>query len=99
LHISSQTGGAGIWPTLSFKKVEKDIANAFIAGQIAPSMPLRDIPGGSFITYVGTGKQELGFNLLVTVDWSAVSGGAKTSYWSIEFWGMDFDGTPVASAI
>ncbi|HEE0039837.1 TPA: hypothetical protein R8G25_000391 [Citrobacter freundii] len=99
LHISSQTGGAGIWPTLSFKKVEKDIANAFIAGQIAPSMPLRDIPGGSFITDVGTGKQELGFNLLVTVDWSAVSGGAKTSYWSIEFWGMDFDGTPVASAI
>lgn len=97
--ITSQTGTASTWPTFTFTKKEKTVTNAYEAGSIAPNMPLRAIPGTMNEVSVGSGKKDLGHYLAISADWSAVSGGAKTALWNIEIWGLDFGGTPVASAV
>ncbi|WP_192798444.1 GDSL-type esterase/lipase family protein [Enterobacter hormaechei] len=95
----TQTGGPTIWPSLTFTKTQKSIANTYTANQFGPGMPVRNIPFTTPDVSYGSGRKDLGDWLTITANWSGVTGGEKNAYWSIELWSIDFDGAPMASAI
>lgn len=94
-----QSGAVADWPVFTFTKSQKAISNLYTANQVAPNMPLRDVPFVANDVANGSGRPDLGDWLSIRADWTAVSGGQKTALWEIEIWGMEFNGAPVASAV
>lgn len=95
LFVTHKTGN---WPNFSVREVARKKGVAYAKSQVSTNMPFIDIPGNMTSVEVGGGNSELGRFISLSADWSSV-GGAKTGYWDIEFWGMDFGGTPTASAV
>lgn len=88
----------GNWPALTFREVAMKKVVSYAKSEISENMPFIDITGGMIQVDAGRGNNELGRYLEMSADWSS-NGGEKTGYWNIEFWGMGFGGTPLASAI
>lgn len=97
--ITTQTGAAAEWPVFTFAKTQKQPSSTYTANQLGLGMPAREIIYSQSDVANGNGRPDMGDWLTITANWTAVSGGAKTSYWSIELWGMDFNGSPMISAI
>lgn len=99
MTVITQTGGAAIWPSFTFTRTQKQLTNTYAAGSIATNMPYRSVSMTATDVANGSGRAEMGDWLTISADWTAVSGGAKTAYWNIELWCIDFNGAPIASAI
>lgn len=97
--ITTQTGAVSEWPTFTFTKSQKSPVTTFTANQLGQNMPERAIVYGQSDVANGAGNTSMGDWLTISANWSAVTGGAKTAYWSIEIWGVDFGGSPIISAI
>lgn len=90
---------SNLWPIFTVKEIYNKRGMSFKKGQLDQNMPFMDIIGNTSIVNPSESSSELGRFLTVSADWSNVSGGVKTGYWSIEFWSMGFNGTPTSSAI
>lgn len=97
--VTYQSGTAANWPVFKASKVQQSLLTDYTANQLGTSMPQKDIRWSSNVVVNGSGRSDMGEWLSITSDWSAVSGVAKTAYWDVEIWGMDFNGAPVATAI
>lgn len=97
--VTYQSGTAASWPVFKASKVQKSLLTDYTANQLGTSMPQKDIRWSSNVVVNGSGRSDMGEWLSISADWSSVTGGAKTAYWDVEVWGIDFNGAPIATAI
>lgn len=73
---------AGDWPAVTARQIGRSMAVAYAENAVGPSQPIRRIRalGDTLVP----DPSENGYWLALAFDWSAVSGGAKNGYYTIE---------------
>ena len=73
---------SGTWPTITARQIGRNMAVTYAANAVGPNQPIRRIR--SLGDTLVNDPSENGYWLALSFDWTAVSGGAKNGYYTVE---------------